>query len=122
MASRASLLSDPEFLLNLMDNLPAESDSDEDDFDGYLEADEVPAAQRREDRSTSIRRSSSVSSLQDPVLLEESPLNDRSPSPIRMQGAHASGSPLSPAHSTTMPSGSVQTPTQVGVIQVHVKN
>ena len=41
MASRRTLSSDPEFLLEFMHDLPDESDSD-DDFDGYLEPDDGP--------------------------------------------------------------------------------
>ena len=43
MASRAALPSDPDFLLDLMHDLPDESESD-DDFDGYLEPEDGPVA------------------------------------------------------------------------------
>ena len=45
MASRASLPSDPAFLLEYMDDLPSGSDSDE-EFEGYLEPQDWPAAYR----------------------------------------------------------------------------
>ena len=50
MASRRTLSSDPEFLLEFMHNVPDESDSDDvDDFDGYPEPDDGPVAYRREE-------------------------------------------------------------------------
>ena len=106
MASRRTLSSDPEFLLEFMHDLPDESDSD-DDFDGYLEPDDGPVAYRREEnfeeperRWSSSRRSRSLESLaeteQGPPLDTESPLASLSPSPSYspMQGHNASGSPL----------------------------
>ena len=45
MASRSSLLSDPDVLLEYLHNLPDESDS-EDDFDGYLGPEDGPVAYR----------------------------------------------------------------------------
>ena len=44
MASRSNISSDQEFLLSLMDALPAESDTDN-NFDRYLEEDESFIAQ-----------------------------------------------------------------------------
>ena len=106
MASRRTLSSDPEFLLEFMHDLPDESDSD-DDFDGYLEPDDGPVAYRREEifeeqerRLSSSRRSRLLESLaeteQGPPLDTESPLASLSPSPSYspMQGHNASGSPL----------------------------
>lgn len=103
MASRAMLPSDPDFLLDLMHDLPEESDSD-DDFDRYLEPEDGPNAYRNaselEDVETSSLRCRSKS-LQDLTELEqgteflhESPLSRLSHSPSPMQGEHASGSPL----------------------------
>ena len=83
MAARRTLSSDPQFLLDLMHDLPDESDS-EDDFDGYLEPDDGPVAYRREEfeergrRCCSRRRSYSLESLteigQGPAPDLESPL------------------------------------------------
>ena len=56
MASRGTLPSDPDFLLDFMEDLPEESDSDE-EFDGYLEPEDGPIAYRNaselEDEETS---------------------------------------------------------------------
>ena len=111
-ASRRTLSSDPEFLLEFMHDLPDESDSD-DDFDGYLEPDDGPVAYRREEnveeperRWSSSRRSRSLESLaeteQGPPLDTESPLVSLSPSYSPMQGHNASRSPLA---ATTLPQG-----------------
>ena len=109
MASRASLPSDPEFLLGLMDNLPIESDSDDDDFDGYLGEDDERAALREDDSYPDHHCSTSRASVRDEELLQEPPLVDSSLSPTPMQGAYASGSPLSPAHSLSPPDPSNST-------------
>ena len=103
MAARRTLSSDPQFLLDLMHDLPDESDSD-DDFDGFLEPEDGPVAYRREEfeergrRSCSRRRSHSLESLteigQGPSPDSESPLAGMSPSYSPMQGHHSSGSPL----------------------------
>ena len=45
MASHGTLPSDPEILLDIMHDLPDESDTD-DDFDGYLEPEDSPVAYR----------------------------------------------------------------------------
>ena len=103
MAARHTLSSDPQFLLDLMHDLPDESDS-EDDFDGYLEPDDGPVAYRREEfeergrRSCSRRRSHSLESLtligQGPAPDSESLLAGMSPTYSPIQGHHSSGSPL----------------------------
>ena len=85
MASRVPLPSDPEYLLNYLDSLPEESDTDE-EFEGYLGQDEGPAHQRRDGGSPLRGRAHSLESLSDAALLVESPLTDRSPSPTPMQG------------------------------------
>ena len=109
---RASLRSDPDFLLEYIDELPDESGSDE-EFDGYLGPDDGPIATHsglNYDRySPSLHRSRSLDSLTEaeretgcPSSPTESPLPAMSPSPSPMQGQHASGSPLSmgsPTHS-----------------------
>ena len=53
MASRAMLPSDPAFLRQYMNDLPCESDSD-DEFEGYLGAEDGPVAYRStaEDEAT----------------------------------------------------------------------
>ena len=70
MASRAALPSDPEFLLDLMHNLPVDSDSD-DEFDGYLEPEDGPvvfrSAAELDDEAYTLRSQS----LQDLTELEE---------------------------------------------------
>ena len=58
MAARRTLSSDPQFLLDLMHDLPDESGSD-DDFDGFLEPDDGPVAYRREEFEERGRRSCS---------------------------------------------------------------
>ena len=88
----ARLSSNPEFLLEYLHDIPDESDSDE-DFDGYLDADEGPVAYRsvaefEEESAHAPRRSLSLDDL------SESPLSELSPSHSPMQGEHASGSPL----------------------------
>ena len=112
MASRTTLSSDPAFLLELMHDLPEESDSD-DDFDGYLDPEYGPVAHRSaadygatfSPRTRSRSLDDLTDSEQQTSLQTESPLAGLSPtlSPVSMQGEHASGSPLhsssSPAHS-----------------------
>ena len=115
MASRASLSSDPAFLLELMHDLPEESDSD-DDFDGYLEPEYGPVAHRSaadyEATFSPRTRSRSLNDLTDSeqqtALQTESPLAGLSPtlSPVPMQGEHASGSPLALLHSRSSPAHS----------------
>ena len=97
MASCGTLPSDPDFLLDFMEDLPEESDSDE-EFDGYLEPEDGPIAYRNaselEDEETSNLRCRSRS-LQDlSEGMHESPLSRLSHSPSPMQGECASGSPL----------------------------
>ena len=109
MASRSKLLSDPEFLLEYMHDIPDESDSD-DDFDGYLDPEEGPVAYRsiaevEEETSHSLRRSLSLDNL------SESPLAGLSPSHSPMQGEYVNGSPLAsvsptPSHATAATSSS----------------
>ena len=101
MASHAALPSDPEFLLNLMHDLPDESDSD-DEFNGYLEPEDRPvvfrSAAELDDEAYSLR-SQSLQDLTEldeasKILQTESPLLGLTPSLSPMQGQHASGSPL----------------------------
>ena len=108
MAARTKLPSDPSFLLEYMQDMPSESDSD-DDFEGYLGPEDGPVAYRtaadiamveREDACTPIRRSRSVDSLTaEESALPESPL---SPSQSPMQGHHSSGSPLASVSSPSL--------------------
>ena len=101
MASRAALPSDPDFLLDLMHDLPDDSESD-DDFDGYLEPEDGPVAYRSAADEAYRFRSRSLHDLTDLeeaseeelMLQAESPLSGLSPSLSPMQGQHASGSPL----------------------------
>ena len=107
MASRGTLPSDPEILLDIMHDLPDESDSD-DDFDGYLEPEDGPIAYRNPSELEEVETTRRSQSLQDLSELEqrqelqsESPLSGLSHSPSLMEGQHASGSPLaggSPTH------------------------
>ena len=96
---RANLPSDPEVLLEIMQELPDDSGS-EDEFDGYLDEDDGPIVLRASGRcsdesytSAQLPRSRSVASLRETVVALESPLPALSPSlsPIPMQD--------SPAHS-----------------------
>ena len=94
----ARLPSDPDLLLEYLHDIPDESDSD-DDFDGYLDAEEGPVAYRsmaefEEESALASRRSLSLDDL------SESPLSEMSPSHSPMQGEHASGSPLAGDSST----------------------
>ena len=93
---RANLPSDPEVLLEIMQELPDDSGS-EDEFDGYLDEDDGPIVLRASDRcsdesytSAQLPRSRSVASLRETVVALESPLPGSSPS-LSMQD--------SPAHS-----------------------
>ena len=115
----AKLPSDPDVLLEYLHDLPDESDSDE-DFDGYLDAEEGPVVYRsaaefeEEEPSPVLRRSLSVQDL------SESPLSGLSPSHSPMQGEHVSRSLLardSPTHSQTTIAASSSTPaSQVFII------
>ena len=116
MATRSTLPSDPEYLLDILDDLPDESDSD-DEFDGYLEPDEGPVAYRSPADIEEGGRSPRARSLEDLRELghglSESPLEELSPSHSPMQGLDASGSPLaggSPTQSCT-PAASSSTST-----------
>lgn len=127
MASRGTLPSDPDFLLDFMHDLPDESDSD-DDFDGYLEPEDGPIAYRNaselEDAETSSlrHRSRSLQDLseleQGTELLRESPLSEVSHSPSPMQGEHASGSPLALAGVSPTPTCSSTLTGQVKHIKI----
>ena len=58
MAARSNLPSDPEFLFNFMNTLPAESDTD-DDFDRYLGEEESLVAEHEQpqrSRSNSLQK------------------------------------------------------------------
>ena len=112
MASRSTLPSDPTFLLEYIDELPNESDSD-DDFDGYLEPEEGPRVTRTEDARENVELGSpSVDDAVEPIDDEESPLAGSSPSPVPMQGNYSNGSPLasSSSHSSPSPSPAAATP------------
>ena len=113
MASRAALPSDPELLLDLMHDLPVDSDSD-DEFDGNLEPEDGPvvfrsAAELDDDaytlRSQSLQDLTELEEASEErlILQTESPLLRLSPSLCPMQGQHASGSPLA-GGSPTQPS------------------
>lgn len=109
MASRRALPSDPEYLLDLISDLPDESDSD-DDFEGYLDPEDGPVAYRSAAELLE-GHSPRSQSLED---LTESPLAGRSPSHSPMQGLDASGSPLaasSPTQSCASAESSSSTPT-----------
>ena len=101
MASRAALSSDPDFLLDLMHDLPDESDSD-DDFDGYLGPEDGPVAYRSAaeiDDEAYRLRSQSLQDLTDLEEASEEELTFQAESPLSpslspMQGQHASSSPL----------------------------
>ena len=108
MASRSSLPSDPDMLLEYLHDLPDESDS-EYEFDGYLGPKDGPVAYRvsfeQHGDEGLTRRSASLDDLT--ALQSESPLAGLSPSPSPMEGQCASGSPLaiihSPSHSSVQP-------------------
>ena len=105
MAARTKLPSDPSFILEYMQDMPSESDSD-DDFEGYLGPEDGPVAYRaaadlammeREDACSPIRRSRSLDSL----TAEESE-SLMSPSHSPMQGQHSSGFPLASVSSPSL--------------------
>ena len=99
---RPSLPSDPEFLLELMHELPDESGS-KDDFDGYLEPDDGPVVHRgsnsvcnEQAHSTPLTRTRSLESMiETRPQLDESPMPTPSLSPtLPMQvELEAAGSP-----------------------------
>lgn len=89
-------MSDPEFLLDYLDNLSNEPESD-DDFEGYLEQDDRPIAYHSGhnyyELLLSWQRSRSLDNLLDQdELITDFLLPEASPS-SPMQGQHASGSP-----------------------------
>ena len=89
MPSRSTLPSDPTFLLEYMDELPNELDSD-DDFDGYLKPEEGPCIVLTEDARENVELGSpSVDDAVEPIDDEESPLAGWSPSPVHMQGNYS---------------------------------
>lgn len=108
MASRSAIPSDPEYLLDLLNDLPDESDSD-DEFDGYLEPEDGPVAYRSAAELQTSPRSRSLEDLRElEHRFTESPLRGLSPSLSPMQGQDASGSPLaggSPTQSCTSAGG-----------------
>ena len=109
MATRRALPSDPEYLLDLISDLPDESDSD-DDFEGYLDPEDGPVAYRSSAELLEggrITRSQSLENLSELHGLPESPLGGRSPSHSPMQGLDASSSPLA-AGSSTQPCTSAE--------------
>ena len=100
MASRAKISSDPAVLLEYMEGLSCDSESD-DDFDGYLRPEDgpvacatVPEVVEQEGLWSSVWRSLSTDDLTIAEVSElpESPFTN-SVSP--MQGQHFCGSPLS---------------------------
>ena len=98
--------------LDLLNDLPDESDSD-DEFDGYLEPEDGPVAYRS---AAELQASPRSRSLEDLRELEhgftESPLRGLSPSLSPMQGPDASGSRLaggSPTQSCTSAGASSST-------------
>ena len=105
MASRGGrgLPSDPEFLLELMQELPDESES-EDEFDGYLDPEDGPIMLRRSDRDeqldSPLTRARSLDGLNEARgLLDqdvESPLLGSSPSlsPMQVAGGSPTHSPM----------------------------
>ena len=105
MASRGGrgLPSDPEFLLELMQELPDESKS-EDEFDGYLDPEDGPIMLRRsdvdEELNSPLTRARSLDSLNEARgLLDQdvdSPLLGSSPSLSQMRQAAAPPIQLEP--------------------------
>ena len=100
MASRAKISSDPAVLLEYMEVLSCDSESD-DDIDGYLGPEDgpvvcatIPEVVEREGLCSLVWRSLSTDNLTAAEVSElpESPFTS-SVSP--MQGQHSSGSPLS---------------------------
>ena len=78
------LPSDPERLLELLDGLSDESDSG-DEFDGYLDASDVPVALRGSEQwvlESTPSRSRSADSLVDAVSESEMHISPFSPSPL----------------------------------------
>ena len=121
MASRAKISSDPAVLLEYVEGLSCDSESD-DDFDGYLRPEDgpvvcatVPEVVKREGLCSPAWRSLSTDDLTAAEVSElpESPFTS-SVSP--MQGQHSSGSPLSltsetnSSHSTIFNSATKPTP------------
>ena len=121
MASRAKISSVPAVLLEYMEGLLCDSESD-DDFDRYLGPEDGPVARatvpevvEREGLCSPVRRSLSTDDLTAAKVskLPESPFTS-SVSP--MQGQHSSGSPLSltsetnSSHSTIFNSATKLTP------------
>ena len=121
MASRAKISSDPAVLLEYMEGLSCDSESD-DDFDGYLGPEDgsvtcatVPEVIKRGGLCSPLRRSLSADDLTAAEVseLSESPFTS-SVSP--MQGQHSSGSPLSltsetnSSHSTIFNPATIPTP------------
>ena len=105
MASRAKISSDPAILLEYIEGLSCDSESDN-DFDGYLGPEDgpvacatVPEVIEREGLCSPVRRSLSTDDLTAAEVSElpESPFTS-SVSP--MQGQHSSRSPLSPTSET----------------------
>ena len=128
MASRSTLSSNPDVLLEYMDNMPYESESD-DDFDGYLEPDEGPVAYRRsqeiEEHSTPVRRTQSVNDLTSTGDLQsESPFPS---SPSLSNSPMQQGSPLaavtSPSHPRTMDDSTISSSTRCTQVSItHLYN
>ena len=100
--SSASLPSDLHFLLELIVDIPEESGSSEEEFDGYLGPNDGPVTYAHPedyDCGTTFARSQSLDSLTEEQT--KSPLPCMSPSLSPMDGQLASGSPraASPSHS-----------------------
>ena len=100
MASRAKISSDPAVLLEYMEGLSCNSQSD-DDFDGYLWPEDgrvacasVPEVVEREGLCSPVRRSLSTDDLT-AAEVSKFPESQITSSVLPMQGQYSSGSPLS---------------------------
>ena len=135
MASRGKISSDPAVLLEYMEGLSCDFESD-DDFDGYLGPEDgpvacaaVPEVVEREGLCSPVRRSLSTDDLTTAEVSElpESPFTS-SVSP--MQGQHSSGSPLlltietnsSHVHSTIFNSATKKTQVCKNMYDIHASN
>ena len=105
MARRSHLLSDSAYLLEYMQDLTVESDSDG-EFDSYLGPDDRRSFSVRDEQATTPKLISDENTgLDEAASYSESPLARTSPSHSPMQGESSSGSPLvqrgSPTHRST---------------------
>jgi hypothetical protein len=90
MASRTTLPSEPSFLLEYMEELPNESDSDY-DFESYLEPEDGPCALLCDQDGDGTSPGEVCGSTEQPTTELESPLACLNPSAVPMQGNHSSG-------------------------------